>query len=255
MPHARLLIAACLTITACAARPAWDVKGAGLKSLAGGDLVKACKTGTAEDCFALASKLEAVNASEPEQRAAIYHLHLEACEQNHPGACERLGYEHAYGRGPNLDPARTQAALVAACEVGQAGACHVAGSTLDEGRLGEPDEAGAYHLFLQGCEQDDPRSCAWVGLKLEFGRGAPQDRGKAFAFFDKACGLGEHAVGCFNVAMHMLDAPEDEQDLDRIVELMQLSCEAGTEVACENVAILTAPPEPAPVEDAEVAPE
>jgi TPR repeat protein len=238
MRTSTLTLAACTLLLGCGHRAAWDVKGAGLRSLVGKELLRACSDGQAEDCFALASRLEQINADSPEQRQALYHLHLLACEQGHPGACTQLGYRHVYGEGPDLDPARSHAALEAACEGGHGGACHVSGACLDEGRLGEPNERRAYELFLKGCEADDPRSCAWVGLKLEFGRGTGQDRGKAFPFFDKACELGEHPIGCFNAALHLAEAPEEEQDLELITSLMQAACDAGNEIACENVIIL-----------------
>ncbi len=237
MPSARLSVTACLLLTACA-HPAWQIRGAGLAGIAGGDLVRACRDGQAEDCQALAESLEQAHADEPAQREAIYLLRLQGCEQGHAVACRVLGYNHVYGQGPNLDPARSQAALVQACQAGQPSPCHVAGSTLDEGRLGEVDEKGAYRLFVKGCEQDEPSSCAWVGLKLEFGRGAPLDRGKAFTFFDKACSLGEREVGCFNTALHLAERPEEDQDPGRVVELMQQACDAGNQTACENVEIL-----------------
>lgn len=238
MRATHLSIAACTLLLGCATNPAWYVRGAGLKALAGRDLVRDCRAGQTNACYALAEQLEGANANEPAQRQALYLLHLQSCEQGHAGACDKLGYNHVYGDGPNLDPQRSQAALVQACDHGQAGPCHVAGSSLDEGRLGAVDEQGAYGLFVKGCALDDPRSCAWVGLKLEFGRGAPLGRGKALTFFDKACRLGEDQVGCFNLALHLSERPEEEQDPGRILELMQRACDVGNQVACENVDIL-----------------
>jgi TPR repeat protein len=241
-----LSLLACGLLPGCGHRPAWNVQGAGLQSLVGKDMLRACRDGQAEDCFALASRLEQLQAESPQQRQALYHLHLQACEQGHPGACTQLGYSHVYGAGPDLDPTRSQAALVAACEGGHGGACHVAGACQDEGRLGQVNERRAYELFLEGCKAEDPRSCAWVGLKLAFGRGAPLDRGKAYAFFDKACELGEHPIGCFNAALHLAEAPEEEQDLERISALMQAACDADNEIACENMLVLRARAEQAP---------
>ena len=57
MPSARLSVTACLLLTACA-HPAWQIRGAGLAGIAGGDLVRACRDGQAEDCQALAESLD-----------------------------------------------------------------------------------------------------------------------------------------------------------------------------------------------------
>jgi TPR repeat protein len=222
----------------CAHRPVWQVKGADLRATAGRDMLRACEDGGAEDCFALATRVEEQGAGSPAQLEALYHLHLQACEQGHHGACARLGYGWVYGDGPNIDPPRGQAALEAACDGGHGGSCHVAGASLDEGLLGETNERRAYTLFLQGCELDEPRCCAWVGLKLEFGRGTKQDRGKAFDFFSKACDLGEDQIGCFNTAMHLLERPEP--DTVNALALMMVACDAGNAVACENEKIIEA---------------
>ncbi len=235
-----LVILACALSLGCGPKPAWHVKGAGLKSLVGKDMMRSCRDGQAEDCYALADRLEQVNANTPEQRQARYHLHLQACQQGHAGACYRLGYDHVYGEGPNLAPDLSHDALVAACESGQPGPCHVAGASLAEGKLGMTFELRAFEIFLKGCDLDEPKCCAWAGLMLEFGRGPKQDRGKAFPFFDKACELGQDEIGCFNVAMHLLERPEEEQDLAHIAALMQRSCDVGNKTACENVEILEA---------------
>lgn len=227
-----------MLLLGCAHRPSWNVRGADLRAAAGRELIRDCADGRVDRCYALAQRVEEEGSGGPEQGLALYQLYLQGCEAGHAGSCDRLGLRHAHGEGPNPDPQRTQGALVKACHAGQGVACHTAGGTLDEGRLGPVDEAAAYLLFVRGCEANHPACCAWAGLKLAFGRGAPQDRGKATRLFDKACGLGEHQVGCFNLALHVAELPEDQQDPARLLELMRMSCDAGNQVGCENVAVL-----------------
>jgi TPR repeat protein len=185
--------------------------------------------------------MESHQASTPAQREVMYHLHLTACEEGQETSCERLGFAHAYGPGPNLDPTRTQAALVEGCTRGNPSACYIAGASLQEGRLDTPEEmasSASFPLFERGCVLDDARSCAWAGLKLWFGRGVPEDQAGALPYYDKACTLGEAHVGCFNVAMHAMEAPEQERDLAQILDLFTRACAAGNDAGCDNTQVV-----------------
>jgi uncharacterized protein len=181
-----------------------------------------------------ADELESLRSPSEAQQVALYEVYLGSCSRGEANACARLTKLYVRGERDNRSPERAQQALVSGCGAGNANACYIAGFTLIEGSLGEVDEAGGMPLLDTGCTLEHGHCCAMLGLMHEFGRGTPENPAAAFPYFERACELGEANVGCFNVALHLTQVPDDELDLPRILDLFDRSCRAGTVQACEN---------------------
>lgn len=91
-----------------------------------------------------------------------------ACHQNTPGTCFRLGEILEHGDRGFLDPTAR-----------------------------DPTRATGH--LTTACNADHARACNSLGVKVAAGSGTPRDPSGAVALFDKACRLGSQ-YGCSNLS-------------------------------------------------------
>lgn len=208
---------------------------------------KAARIARARSCgfgadYACEELAEAWLKEDPAKARDFYE---KACTLKRGSACNELAVVYLNGDGVDKDLAKGKAYLDKACEYRQALGCKNLAIVYRDA-LGVPaDLAKAYEYAKRSCDIDQwmtadgdavAYACNYQGNALVNGTGVKVDKAAALEAYGRACDRSKKY--CFNLGA-ALQQGLVTKDLPRARELFEVSCEAGSSDACNNLGDMT----------------
>jgi len=177
-----------------------------------------------------------------------------ACDADHAGACNDLGWAYDTGFGALAEDDKKAAELFElACDLGSARACLNRGVMARSTNLAKAAEyaaracddemeeacvklSGIVNEAKTACEKK-PKDCANWGLIQSRGFGVTQDRAAALASYERACTAGDD-VGCFNAGIVLRDGTAGRADRAKAKLRFQTACKRGYDSGCRQAELL-----------------
>ena len=197
---------------------------------------RACRLGVLLACEAVASG-DLETARTEDERAAAVSVLARLCAVGRPGrtrACGDLGARYAEGRGVALDLGRAAGLWTRGCQLLDGYSCARLAVSFVEGGHTRSDPTRGAQIADRACDEstlDRPVVCRMAGAYATAGHAGRVDMGRAVACFTLACDGGD-AVGCQNLAEHILAGEGTAPDGARALTAMRRACELGPAKAC-----------------------
>jgi uncharacterized protein len=212
---------------------------------------RACDGGNAVGCIEYADMCQG-GTGVPRDEAKALQLFEKACDYGDLAGCLLASNILTSGWSP-ADPAKGERLLQQgirrdrdenarrrrACDAGDAVVCYELART----RVGStPDKSGReptyVELFQKGCDRGDAPSCFRVARALSSGRDVPRDMDKAMQLLRRTCDAG-YWEACLYLGRMYSDGSEGvPQDAAKAAELFQRSCDGHEPIGCIVLAFM-----------------
>ena len=221
--------------------------------LAMGMLDASCRAGVEDACDE--ARAEAERADSPDQSLITQYYFLQ-CQAGGDYACWQAGKRLHDGTGTDrdaraaleyfdqacrLDKDHCEGAAAAhtaeiqspLCDAGDEAACVRLGEALANGRSPIYDPATASDLLSSACLSGRPEACGEAAVLQPYAPEDDEQRERAIAIIERGCDAG-HIEGCFRLADTLKDGTLLPSDPPREARIYHALCERGSASACDK---------------------